>query len=72
MARRTFELTPAEARLARILIAGKSLNDACHELHIQRTTAKTHLRNLFDKLGVRRQTELVSLLLRSIVPDRMA
>jgi DNA-binding CsgD family transcriptional regulator len=63
--RRLYGLTASEAKLAQILVSGKSLNDACDEMQIQRTTARTHLRNLFGKLGVRRQAELVSVLMRS-------
>ena len=67
MARNLYGLTTAEARLARILTEGRSLDDACDELHIRRTTARTQLRSVFDKLGVNRQAELVALLLRSVV-----
>ena len=67
IARSLYGLTTAEARLARILTEGRSPNDACDELHIRRTTARTQLRSVFDKLGVNRQAGLVALLLRSVV-----
>jgi DNA-binding CsgD family transcriptional regulator len=62
-----FNLTPAEARLAAILVDGKDLNEVCDILSIRRNTGRAHLRSLFDKVGVRRQAELVSVLLRSIL-----
>jgi DNA-binding CsgD family transcriptional regulator len=34
-------------------------------LHVTRNTAKTHLKNIFEKTGTKRQAELVRLLLRS-------
>ena len=61
-----YGLTPAEARVASILSQGKSLDQACEELSIQHSTARTHLRAIFGKLGVRRQGELISLLLRTV------
>jgi DNA-binding CsgD family transcriptional regulator len=62
--RRTYSVTPAEGRLAEILAEGRNLQDACEELGILRTTAKTHLQHLFEKLGVKRQAELVAVLAR--------
>jgi DNA-binding CsgD family transcriptional regulator len=62
--RRTYNVTPAEARLAEILAEGRDLQDACEQLGILRTTARTHLQRLFEKLGVKRQAELVAVLVR--------
>jgi DNA-binding CsgD family transcriptional regulator len=45
---------------------GVALDDCCTQLGIRRTTARMHLRNIFAKTGVRRQGELVALLLKSI------
>ena len=64
--RRLYHLTPAEARLASFLAEGKDLNEACAELCIRRTTARTHLRHLSEKLGARRQAEVVSVILRTV------
>lgn len=61
-----YGFTTSEARLANLLMEGKGLEDCCAELGIRRSTACTHLRRLFTKTGVHRQSELVSLLLRSI------
>jgi DNA-binding CsgD family transcriptional regulator len=64
--RHLYGLTQTETRLAMVLMEGDSLEDCCMELGIRRSTGRMHVRNLFVKTGVRRQSELVSLLLRSI------
>jgi DNA-binding CsgD family transcriptional regulator len=64
--RQLYGLTSTEAQLANLLMEGMALKDCCDELGIRRTTARMHLRNIFAKTGVRRQGELVSLLLKSI------
>lgn len=61
-----YGFTATEARLANHLMEGLSLEDCCSAMGIRRTTARMHLRNIFAKTGVRRQGELVSLLLKSI------
>ena len=38
---------------------------------IRRNTARAHLRAIFSKTGVRRQTELVRILLNSVAPLRV-
>jgi DNA-binding CsgD family transcriptional regulator len=64
--RQLYRLTAMEASLANLLMEGKALDECCLMLNIRRSTARTHLQHLFDKVGVQRQGELVSLLLRSI------
>ena len=54
-----FRLTPAEARLAQLLVLGHSSEEACQALDMSINTAKTHLKRIFAKVGVRRQSELV-------------
>ena len=62
-----FDLTPAEAAVAGRLTAGLSLEDAASSLDISRNTARAHLRSIFSKSGISRQTELVRLMLNSAV-----
>lgn len=62
-----FQLTPAETALAVHLANGLSLDEAAEELDITRNTARAHLRSIFSKTGVRRQTELVRIFLNSVV-----
>jgi len=64
--RQLYGFTAAEASLANLLMEGKALDDCCLILKIRRSTARTHLQHLFEKVGVQRQGELVSLLLKSI------
>lgn len=62
-----FNLTPAETALALELANGLSLEEAAEALNIRRNTARAHLRSIFSKTGVRRQTELVRIMLNSVV-----
>jgi DNA-binding CsgD family transcriptional regulator len=64
--RQLYGLTSTEARLANLLMEGKNLDECCEQLAIRCSTGRTHLRHLFEKVGVQRQSELVALLLKSI------
>lgn len=66
MLRELFDLTPAEASLTRILTMGLTLDEAAAELDISRNTGRAHLRAIFSKCGIKRQTELVRLVLTSV------
>lgn len=61
-----FHLTPAETAVATHLSNGMSLEEAAQALGIRPNTARAHLRSIFSKTGVRRQTELVRLFLNSV------
>lgn len=65
--RRLFDLTRAEARLALLLANGLTLEDAGDQLGIRRNTVRAHLRSIFSKMGVKRQTELIRLVSNSVV-----
>jgi DNA-binding CsgD family transcriptional regulator len=60
-----FGLTPAEIRLCIALVAGKSVEEYAREAGISSNTARTHGKRVYAKTGVRRQSELVRLLLKS-------
>jgi len=62
-----FNLTRAETALAMELANGLSLEEAAEVLNVRRNTARAHLRSIFSKTGVRRQTELVRIILNSVV-----
>lgn len=64
--RQLYGLTPCEARLANLLIEGKTFDSCCNQLEIRPSTARMHLGNLFAKTGVQRQGQLISLLVRSL------
>jgi DNA-binding CsgD family transcriptional regulator len=61
-----FGLTPAEARLALHLVAGETLRSAEVKLSISYETARTHLKNIFDKTGTCRQAELVIVIVTAL------
>jgi len=67
MVRRLFDLTPAEASLALALANGLTLDEAAEGLNIRKNTARAHLRSIFSKIGVTRQTTLVRVLLGSVI-----
>ncbi|MET3583200.1 DNA-binding CsgD family transcriptional regulator [Mesorhizobium robiniae] len=57
-----FDLTPAEARLAAALAAGRSVHEAATEIGIAVKSARTYLERIFRKTGTSRQSQLVALL----------
>jgi DNA-binding CsgD family transcriptional regulator/PAS domain-containing protein len=63
---RLYDLTPAEAGLTMLLANGLTLDEAAHELVVSRNTARAHLRAVFAKTGVTRQSGLVRLILNSV------
>lgn len=64
--RELYEFTVTETRLAHLLMAGKTFEECCTQLGVRASTTRMHLGNMFAKTGVRRQGQLVSLLLRSL------
>jgi pimeloyl-ACP methyl ester carboxylesterase/DNA-binding CsgD family transcriptional regulator len=57
--RESFGLTPAEIRLAAKLRDGRALKEAADELDVSINTVRNQLRAIFDKMGLKRQSELV-------------
>lgn len=62
---RLYCLTPAEARVASLLVEGKTLTEIAEQLHVSRETPRIHLKHIFDKTSTHRQGELIKVLLRS-------
>ena len=60
-----FAFTRAEASVASQLAEGLSVEDTARNLGISIHTARAHVRSLFSKTGVSRQTELVLHIVRS-------
>lgn len=54
-------LTPRETEVAQLLMLGRSLPYIEEELCISHGTANTHLRHIYDKLGVHNRQEFLSL-----------
>ena len=63
-----FGLTAAESAICVQLVNGATLDEAGLALGIKRNTVRAHLRSIFEKTGVDRQSRLVRLILNSVVP----
>jgi DNA-binding CsgD family transcriptional regulator len=63
-------LTRAEARLASLLADGRSLEEAAETLTVSIQTVRSQLKSVFAKTGVKRQAELVALLLADMLSDQ--
>ena len=57
-----FDLTPAEARVARSLAAGKTVEDIATDRGTSANTIRTHVRGVLEKTGCNRQVDIVALL----------
>jgi DNA-binding CsgD family transcriptional regulator len=66
-----FDLTPAEARVARSLAAGRTVENIASEGGVSLNTVRTHVRGVLEKTGCNRQAEVIALL-TGIVPPRAA
>ena len=64
-----FGLTPAEARLARLILEGRSPGDAAIQLHVSVSTIRTQLSAVLKKTGAQRQSDLVRRLSPLLVLD---
>ena len=64
-----FGLSPAQARVSAMIIAGHSLVDTARRLHVSENTARSHLKQIFQKTNTHGQMELVHLHTRSCVDN---
>ncbi len=64
-----FDLTPAEARVARGIASGKAVDTIAAEGDVSPNTIRTHVRGVLQKTGCSRQAEVVALL-TGILPSR--
>ncbi|MNG24989.1 Bacterial regulatory protein, luxR family [compost metagenome] len=60
-----FALTRQEARLAAGLAGGQSISEAAQAMGIAVSAARNYSKNIYAKLGIKGQTDLVRLLCRS-------
>ncbi|MBM3359713.1 MAG: helix-turn-helix transcriptional regulator [Betaproteobacteria bacterium] len=56
-----FRLSPAQARMSVLIVTGHRLADAAHRLHVSENTARSHLKQVFQKTNTHGQLELVHL-----------
>jgi DNA-binding CsgD family transcriptional regulator len=57
-----FDLTPAEARVARGIAIGKTVDELALEAGLAASTVRNQLKSVFSKTGVSRQADLVGIL----------
>ena len=57
-----FDLTPAEARIARGLAVRRNRGGHCHGRGTSANTIRTHVRGVLEKTGCNRQADVVALL----------
>jgi DNA-binding CsgD family transcriptional regulator len=55
------QLTPQEAAVARLAKAGKTNREIAAQLYLTINTVETHLRHVYQKLGIHRRTELLTM-----------
>jgi DNA-binding NarL/FixJ family response regulator len=58
------ELTPTETRILQQIVAGKSNKEIAYDLEISENTVKTHVKNVFEKLGVSDRTSAATLAIK--------
>jgi DNA-binding CsgD family transcriptional regulator len=63
-----FDLTATEAKVARVVAGGHSVNEAATRLAMRRETVRSHLKRIFSKTGVNTQAQLTALLSNLATP----
>jgi DNA-binding CsgD family transcriptional regulator len=58
-------LTETERRVAALVTRGRTNREVAAAMFVTENTVQTHIRHIFQKLGVRSRTELAALLLAS-------
>ena len=69
-AQEVYGLSPAQVRLARLIVDGHDLAAAADLLAVSVNTLRTQLQRIFDKTGVRSQAALVRSLLSADAPNK--
>jgi DNA-binding CsgD family transcriptional regulator len=64
---RLYGLSPVETALVCHIAAGETIASTAERMHIKEPTARGYLKSIFIKTGTRRQTELVVLMLSSLI-----
>jgi len=58
------ELTPAERKILQMIVGGNSNKEIAYELNVSENTIKTHVKNVFEKLGVSDRTSAATLAIK--------
>lgn len=61
-----FNFTASEARLAALLANGLTIAEISTELDISANTTKSHIKAIYEKTGVNRQTKLIQLIYKTV------
>lgn len=61
----TFDLTPAEARIATMVVNGRSPDECATEMHVKISTVRSQLLSVYRKTGATGQADLVRMILSS-------
>jgi DNA-binding CsgD family transcriptional regulator len=56
-------LTPAQSRVAKLVVQGRSTREIMGDLRISQHTVQDHMKAIFDRTGVRSRRELVAALM---------
>lgn len=62
-----FDLTPIESDIAQLLVQGRTMAQLAGDLGLAESTVRSYSKSIYGKLGVRRQVDLVRLLLQSVI-----
>lgn len=65
---RHYGLTGVECRLAELLMRGRTIQEAADAMRLKEQTARTYLKQVFQKTGTNRQVDLVRLMLMISFP----
>lgn len=63
-------LTERELRVTELVIAGAENREVARIMGISQNTVKMHLQNTFDKLGIKRRSQLASLFVSSFIAPK--
>ncbi len=58
------ELTPSERKILELIVGGKSNKEIAYESNVSENTVKTHVKNIFEKIGVSDRTSAATLAIR--------
>lgn len=58
------ELTPTETKILRQIVAGRANKEIAYELNVSENTVKTHVKNVFEKLGVSDRTSAATMAIK--------
>lgn len=58
------ELTPSERKILQMIVGGNSNKEIAFDLNVSENTVKTHVKNVFEKLGVSDRTSAATLAIK--------